>query len=119
MYQIIKSDLNETVWCIPTGNNARHAKERYTEKTVSKVGRKYAYLDDYDKIEIETGKGEFNSGCIVFKTEQDALSHIECLNRKNKINKYLNFNNIMQMDNDVANDLYDFLIDKGLMKDES
>lgn len=83
----------KTVYLIPTGNNARNrAKGYYQKAVVVKVAKVYATLiideSRYEsKFRFNGNRldGGYNSGYLLFETEQDIDDHYEVGRLSNKI----------------------------------
>ena len=75
----MKIKVGTKVFMKPTGNAANHYKGQIQEGEITKVGRKYFYVEDrkYDIQTLEYTTRDSTSGWIIYSTKQEILDEKE------------------------------------------
>ena len=123
--------LGQTVYLKPYGNASYYpGHKKSVTGTITKIGRQYFYVSLYgtvekpderpikfDKATLECRHEDCNAGYDLFLTEEDMLKSIEQARMRTKITYFIR-NYDGRMSYDVLKQIYDILIDAGLISDE-
>lgn len=89
----MKNLEGKDVFLIPIGNNARDRKDKYIKGHMLKVARVFATIKhNYgreEKLRFDGNRltDDYNSGYLVFPSEDGVNEHYERINLKNKISE--------------------------------